>query len=237
MSNDDLMLDVGTANEIKLALRRAGYTNAEVREIIRGGFLAEVLKVIKGKSIITEKEENVLRLLLDGIPMPFVSREPILVLKIINSCNHLWRSEDENFLYWFSSSKTEAMKETERRYLSCYEVLKPHTKTKPATNFNIFSEVSKNSFSFSDKGIFGIGIVLFLMGQSIATHKKTILNKDAGNIFFVKDTREIIRLVCVSYKNNYWYLRAMDAYDNGTAWDGGQRVFCPTFPVHDISLE
>ena len=47
MSND-LMLDVGQANELKLAFRRAGYSNDEIKQLCEGNTLADVRNVLLG---------------------------------------------------------------------------------------------------------------------------------------------------------------------------------------------
>ncbi len=44
----ELMLDVGQANEFKLACRRAGYTNADIKKLCEGDILAQFLSVLKG---------------------------------------------------------------------------------------------------------------------------------------------------------------------------------------------
>jgi hypothetical protein len=44
----ELMLDVGQANEFKLACRRAGYTNADIKRMCEGTVLATLLPVVKG---------------------------------------------------------------------------------------------------------------------------------------------------------------------------------------------
>lgn len=48
--NNDLMLDVGQAAELKLAFRRNGWNNAEIKNLSEGDILADVLKVIKGQA-------------------------------------------------------------------------------------------------------------------------------------------------------------------------------------------
>lgn len=45
---DELGLDVGQANELKLAFRRHGYTNEYIKRLTEGRMLAEVLEVLKG---------------------------------------------------------------------------------------------------------------------------------------------------------------------------------------------
>lgn len=44
----ELMLDVGQANEFKLAARRAGYTNTDIKRMCEGDALARILPVLRG---------------------------------------------------------------------------------------------------------------------------------------------------------------------------------------------
>lgn len=46
--NMELMLDVGQANEIKLAARRAGATNADLKRLTEGDTFAQILPIIRG---------------------------------------------------------------------------------------------------------------------------------------------------------------------------------------------
>ena len=48
MTDKELMLDVGQANEIKLAARRAGATNADLKWLSEGDVFAQILPVIRG---------------------------------------------------------------------------------------------------------------------------------------------------------------------------------------------
>lgn len=50
MSANDLMLDVSQAAELKLAFRRNGWNNAEIKTLSEGDLLADVLKVVKGQA-------------------------------------------------------------------------------------------------------------------------------------------------------------------------------------------
>lgn len=49
----ELMLDVGQANEFKLACRRAGFSNGDIKRLCEGDCLAQVLSVIRGHAEIT----------------------------------------------------------------------------------------------------------------------------------------------------------------------------------------
>lgn len=53
MSND-LMLDVGQANELKLAFRRADYSNDDIKRLCEGNVLADVRRVLLGRASITD---------------------------------------------------------------------------------------------------------------------------------------------------------------------------------------
>ena len=44
----ELMLDVGQANELKLAFRRAGWTNADIKKLCEGETLSQLLPFLKG---------------------------------------------------------------------------------------------------------------------------------------------------------------------------------------------
>lgn len=54
--SEDLLLDVGQANELKLAFRRAHFSNAQIKTLSEGLFLRDVLKVINGEAEIKLKD-------------------------------------------------------------------------------------------------------------------------------------------------------------------------------------
>lgn len=57
MSKDELMLDVGQANEFKLALRRCGdWTNQDIKILTEGDLLVYVLDVVRGLSEIKPRK-------------------------------------------------------------------------------------------------------------------------------------------------------------------------------------
>jgi len=66
-ANNDLMLDVSQAAELKLAFRRNGWNNAEIKTLSEGDILADVLKIIKGLA-----EIKMLEHLIDCDALPFV---------------------------------------------------------------------------------------------------------------------------------------------------------------------
>ena len=50
----ELMLDVGQANEFKLACRRAGFNNSDIKRLCEGDLLAQLLPVIRGHAEVTQ---------------------------------------------------------------------------------------------------------------------------------------------------------------------------------------
>lgn len=63
----DLMLDVGQANELKLAFRRANYTNDDIKRLCEGNTLADIRNVLLGKA-----EVNMLEYVIDLNADPFI---------------------------------------------------------------------------------------------------------------------------------------------------------------------
>jgi ribosomal protein S27E len=52
------MLDVGQANELKLAFRRANYTNDDIKRLCEGTILADVRNVLIGCAEINMKQST-----------------------------------------------------------------------------------------------------------------------------------------------------------------------------------
>jgi hypothetical protein len=55
----ELMLDVGQANELKMAFRRAGYEASEVKSLVEGDILVQVREVLLGRARIVPIEMEV----------------------------------------------------------------------------------------------------------------------------------------------------------------------------------
>jgi hypothetical protein len=52
-ADTELMLDVGQANELKLAARRSGYTKVDLKRLSEGDLLARLLPVVRGLGEVT----------------------------------------------------------------------------------------------------------------------------------------------------------------------------------------
>ena len=55
---DDLMLDVGQANELKLAFRKADFDNADIKKLCEGNLLKDIYYVLHGHSKISFIKET-----------------------------------------------------------------------------------------------------------------------------------------------------------------------------------
>ena len=66
-ANNDLMLDVSQAEELKLAFRRKGWTNKDIKTASEGSILGDFLKVIKGQA-----EIKMIEHLIDCDAAPFI---------------------------------------------------------------------------------------------------------------------------------------------------------------------
>ncbi len=65
--SDELMLDVSQAHELKLAFRRNGWTNKDIKNLSEGDILSKVLKVVKGQA-----EIRLIEHLIDCDATPFI---------------------------------------------------------------------------------------------------------------------------------------------------------------------
>jgi hypothetical protein len=68
-ANNDLMLDVSQAAELKLAFRRNGWNNSQIKTLSEGDLLGKVLQVITGQA-----EIRMIEHLIDLDAAPFCSQ-------------------------------------------------------------------------------------------------------------------------------------------------------------------
>lgn len=54
--SEELTLDVGQANELKLGFRRANWTNADIKRLSEGGLLSTILPVVRGGAVVVIKQ-------------------------------------------------------------------------------------------------------------------------------------------------------------------------------------
>lgn len=76
----ELMLDVGQANEIKMAARRAGATNADLKKLSTGEMFAKILPVIRGLAQV----------------VPMMKVIVATFQSLLDACHQAWVSSDIN---------------------------------------------------------------------------------------------------------------------------------------------
>lgn len=98
---NNLVLDVGLANDLKMAFRRVGATAGEIKEMSKGDFLVGPLKVLRGQAIIVDIEiEKILRTLRTDISIPAVEKE-FVVAEMVKVGNAGITYVSEKYKEWF----------------------------------------------------------------------------------------------------------------------------------------
>lgn len=77
----ELMLDVGQANEIKLAARRAGATNADLKRLSEGDMFSRILPILRGNGVV-----HVIRHPIDCDARPFTPNSLTVHAHIKGGC-------------------------------------------------------------------------------------------------------------------------------------------------------
>ena len=90
----DLMLDVGQANELKLAFRRAGYESAEVKTLCEGNILAQVREVLLGLAHIVPIQVSVVATLTQAGQKTITVLQNITTLERIAIGKHEWKNPE-----------------------------------------------------------------------------------------------------------------------------------------------
>ncbi len=119
----ELMLDVGQANELKLAFRRSGYTNADIKKLCEGDILARLLSIVRG--------DNEFLKLISGSESLVLA--PLDGKEILADARDMFVYVDSDFRNYDADEKGSATKNT---LVLVYEM------TKDATFSQIFGSLS-----------------------------------------------------------------------------------------------
>ncbi|MEN9338167.1 MAG: hypothetical protein RIQ41_481 [Candidatus Parcubacteria bacterium] len=87
------MLDVGQANELKMAFRRAGYKASEVKSLVKGNILAQVREVLLGRAQIVSIEMGVLPVA-QAARNTFMVPTGLTLAERITAGNYRWANSD-----------------------------------------------------------------------------------------------------------------------------------------------
>lgn len=74
MSNSELMLDVGQANDLKLAMRKGGWANDDLKQLENQSVLTNVLKLVRGEADLQLKKGRHTSVTIDLGGDPYVPR-------------------------------------------------------------------------------------------------------------------------------------------------------------------
>lgn len=225
----ELMLDVGQAQELKLAFRKHGWTNAEIKRLSEGDLLAQVLMVMRGQAVITtvtanektEKEVETVTPLLDlvtTITIP-AQTKPFIVRDHFKADT----SEDavvqiaylgNNFKTWFLD-KTEVSRSATT--LCCRKLLR-----------NSFDAPIIAELGGKEKAQTSLSELLELLKKQPRGQKGTLLTNGYANIFYILDNKGVLRAVRADRGDNGWYVDTRSvAYPRG--WHDSGQVFSRNF--------
>jgi len=215
----DLMLDVGQANELKYAMRRASATPDEVKRMGEGDFMKGVVGLLRGEFILTPVAKAVVKLLelvgevvVSATTEVFVSKEKFIVL---NSSEALVKISyiGYNFTNWFlqGDGKVEApIGEQTLRYAK----LRQHSVDTP-----IIDELGGE-----DKAETTLTELYGLMWKQRNGEAGALLNNGWANIFYIKDQLGLLRMVHVSWNDDGWNVNA-GSTSSPHQWFDGHQVF------------
>jgi hypothetical protein len=210
----ELMLDVGQANELKLAFRRAGYTNAEIKKLCEGDLLAQLLPLVKGVAEVkTKPASKPVPLLwpIGTVTVPatgkLVAREKFvkdMSRKAAVKISYL----GDNFSEWFLGKVEEPCPETTLRYakLNRYSVDGP-----------ILAELGNTAETT-------LAQIYALMERQPNGEDGVLLTNGYANIFYVRDINGALRAVYMGWKAGGWDVYAFSVADP-FGWFGGISVF------------
>jgi len=209
MDDTELMLDVGQANEIKLAARRAGATNQDLKRLSEGDMFTRILPVLRNrpKDPTPQRELRVLG--------PIATRSTDL---------HRFKAGDTffnqnsgvkmvphgpNFTKWFSGK-------VEENVPSGGLISRPLIR--PATDSEIIADLGGEEKA-------GVTLVEIwrLMQRQPSGEEGVLLTNGWANIFYVRDTDGVLRVVHIYWRGDGWYVGAVAL--GGSRWRGGLHVF------------
>ena len=203
--SEDLMLDVGQANEIKMGARRAQMTNEHLKRMSKGNFLVGVRKVLDGEArIVPVKPTDPQPLLESGdtFTLPAVTMHQS-VAEAFAGC-HLYG----NFEKWFDKSLVEPQGQIELVYGEL---------TRPSQDIPILGQLFGRHETT-------LTTVSALIKAQMNGEDGPLLTNGAANIFYIRDTEGELRTVRVYRGGRVWYVGAYSV-SGRCDWGAGSRVF------------
>ena len=212
-----LMLDVGTANEIKMALRRADATEFDVKAMCEGDFMKGVLGLLHGEFELTPIAKAVASALLVLVG---TATFPGTTSKFVVKDNFVINTEDDtkvkisylgdNLKSWFIGKVEGPLSRSELRYQNLKE--------------NSLDSPIITKLGGEEKAESSLAEMFHLMSLQKNGEEGALLNNGWANIFYIRDVNGVLRAVYVDWYVDGWRVRANSVGHRG-GWDGGNRVF------------
>lgn len=187
----ELMLDVCQANEFKLACRRAGYTNADIKRMCEGDTLTRLLPVLRGSG-----EVQIVKHLIDLDADPFVPEG--------------WSVESHQKAGTFEWDPTKVRfhldeRQKDGKWIEGYKLLKKLA-TEPVFNANLLDYLLKNPHLIPEEW------------KTCADGKTTRYTFFWGTVYRGRSATLCVRYLLFSRKQWYWSNRwlgnAWDGYNS-----------------------
>ncbi len=176
MTDTELMLDVGQANEIKLAARRAGATNADLKSLSKGDTFGTILPVLRGMAEV--------RLLINTL----TSYDPITVtLADRHDPNEFYQTRSGLYVGGdFHKKVVKAAKTTDAGAsftLNCAELMRN------LTDSEIESALPKEHY-FDETTL--CAVIAALIANQLNGEEGTLLNNGYANLFYTRSCAVLV---------------------------------------------
>lgn len=215
----DLMLDVGQANELKLALRRADATADEVKKMGEGDFMKGVVGLLRGEFVLTPVAKAVVNLLefvgevvVSATTEVFVATKKFVVDKTPTALVKI-SFVGENFRNWFLQDNCKA------EALISVSTLRYAKLRQRSVDGLIIEEIGGES-----KAETTLTELFALMLKQRNGEVGVLLTNGWANLIYIKDQNGVLRTVCVHWGGDGWDVDAGSTSYSGL-WLDGYRVF------------
>lgn len=205
----DLKLDVGLANEIKMAARRAGATSSDLKKLVTGDMFAHILPVLRGYAEVTTVRR--LSELKRGTALP--ARTEKFVPKMFFKKNGVWTSSNFESVVLAHAKKVTSMPETQVAFCDLGQ---------SANDAEIQAELPENHI-FDDVDLF-LPFLAGLIRRQQSGNVGDPLNNSCTNIFYVRVDNEVFA-VHVLWLSSFSGWNCFVYRLVGNRWDAGCRVF------------
>jgi len=213
----ELMLDVGTANEIKMALRRAGAVESDIKAMCTGDFMKGVVGLLRGEYELKPVAKAVALALLVFVGTAMF---PGTTEKFVVKDNFVINTEDDtkvkisylgdNLKSWFIGKVEDPLSRSELRYHNLKE--------------NSLDSPIITKLGGEEKAESSLAEMFHLMSLQKNGEEGALLNNGWANIFYIRDVNGVLRAVYVGWDGDGWSVGA-DSIEDRYVWDDDRRVF------------